>query len=75
MRFQSSTHRIQKDMEALAQFTATPGLGVTRFSFTDEDRQAREYIKARMLESHLTVYEDAAGTIIGHRPGQKRMHR
>ena len=71
MRFQSSTHRIQKDMEALAQFTATPGLGVTRFSFTDEDRQAREYIKARMLESHLTVYEDAAGTIIGHRPGQK----
>jgi len=24
-----------------------------------------------MLESHLTVYEDAAGTIIGHRPGQK----
>ena len=72
MRFQSSAHRIQKDMEALAQFTATPGLGVTRFSFTDEDRQAREYIKARMLESHLTVTEDAAGTIIGHRPGQEK---
>ena len=72
MRFQSSAHRIQKDMEALAKFTATPGLGVTRFSFTDEDRQAREYIKARMLECHLTVTEDAAGTIIGHRPGQEK---
>ncbi len=72
MRFQSSAQRIQKDLEALAQFTATPGLGVTRFSFTNEDRQAREYIKARMLESHLTVYEDAAGTIIGHRPGQEK---
>ena len=72
MRLQSSVHRIQKDMEALAQFTATPGLGVTRFSFTDEDRHAREYIKACMLESHLTVNEDAAGTIIGHRPGQEK---
>ncbi|MHC1758664.1 MAG: Zn-dependent hydrolase [Negativicutes bacterium] len=72
MRFQSSAQRIQKDLEALAQFTATPGLGVTRFSFTDEDRQAREYIKARMLESHLMVYEDAAGTVVGHRQGQEK---
>ena len=71
MRIQSNIQRIQRDIEALAQFTASPGAGVTRFSFTAEDRQAREYIINQMAASHLKVYEDAAGTIIGRREGSR----
>ncbi len=71
MRIQTNIQRIQRDIEALAQFTASPGAGVTRFSFTAEDRQAREYIINQMAASHLKVYEDAAGTIIGRREGSR----
>jgi allantoate deiminase len=71
MRIQANIQRIQRDIEALTQFTASPGAGVTRFSFTAEDRQAREYIKSQMAASHLTVYEDAAGTIVGRREGSR----
>ena len=65
----TSLERIQKDIEALAEFNATPGLGLTRFSFTQEDRGAREYIKEEMRKSGLRVYEDAAGTIVGRIEG------
>jgi allantoate deiminase len=68
---QSNIHRIQKDIETMAQYTATPGCGITRFSFTAEDRLTREYIKARMRECALTVHEDAAGTVIGRRAGKR----
>jgi allantoate deiminase len=71
MLLQSKVARIQKDLEAMAQFTATPGQGITRFSFTEEDRLTRDYIKECMRECNLLVYEDAAGTIIGRRPGRQ----
>lgn len=71
MRIQANIQRIQRDIETLAQFTASPGEGVTRFSFTAEDRQARDYIKKQMAASHLQVYEDAAGTIVGRREGSR----
>lgn len=62
--------RLELDLEKLATFTATPGEGVTRFSFTREDRLAREYIKEQMLFAGLTVSEDAAGTVVGRRAGR-----
>ncbi|SDL66075.1 Zn-dependent hydrolase [Halarsenatibacter silvermanii] len=61
--------RIARDIEALAEFTATPGQGVTRFSLTEEDREAREYIKKKMREAGLEVREDQAGNVIGRRAG------
>lgn len=67
---EAKVERLQRDIEALAQFTATPGAGVTRFSFTPEDRAAREYIKGEMARAGLTVREDAAGTVIGRREGE-----
>ena len=60
MWFSSDRQRIQRDIEVLAQFTSSPGQGVTRFSFTAEDRAAREYIKQQMAASHLQIREDAA---------------
>lgn len=40
--------RIQNDIENLSKFNKTPGQGLTRMSFTKEDRGAREYIKEQM---------------------------
>lgn len=68
---ETNAKRIQRDIEQLAQFTATPGQGVTRFSYTPEDRAARNYIKEQMQQAGLFVSEDAVGTVIGRRPGLK----
>ena len=71
MWFSSDRQRIQRDIEVLAQFTSSPGQGVTRFSFTAEDRAAREYIKQQMAASHLQIREDAAGNVFGRREGRR----
>lgn len=65
----TSTQRIQKDIETLGQFTATPGEGMTRFTFSKEYDQSRQYIKAQMEQAGLQVREDALGDIIGLLPG------
>ena len=70
MLLEAKVERIQKDMEDMAQYTATPGRGITRFSFTEEDRLTRAFLKDRMRACGLEVYEDAAGSIIGRRPGR-----
>lgn len=61
--------RIQNDIETLSTFNSTPNNGLTRFSFTEEDKKAREYIKLEMNRAGLRVYEDSAGTIIGRLEG------
>lgn len=68
---ESSVERITKDIEALAEFTATPGVGMTRFSFSEEDKKTREYTKERMTEAGLEILEDAAGNIFGRRAGNQ----
>lgn len=65
----TNVKRIQQDIEEISKFTATPGNGATRLSFTNEDRGAREYIKKQMIEAGLNVYEDAACTVIGRIDG------
>lgn len=67
---QTNKKRIQNDIEKLSKFTATPGNGATRLSFTNEDRGAREYIKSEMAKAGLKVYEDAAATIVGRIEGE-----
>lgn len=43
--------------------------GVTRFSFTPEEQQARVQVIKYMLEAGLEVREDAAGNVIGRLEG------
>lgn len=43
--------------------------GVTRFSFTAEERKAKDLTAKYMQEAGLTVREDAAGNLIGRREG------
>jgi allantoate deiminase len=61
--------RIQQDLENLQQFNATPEKGLTRFSLTEEDRGAREYLRNELKKLGLEVYEDPAGSLFGRREG------
>ena len=66
---QTNKNRIQKDIETLATFTATPGNGVTRSSYTKEDQMAKEYLLGEMKKLNLNIYEDSFGTIFGRKEG------
>lgn len=66
----TNIERIENDIKQLSKFNSSPGDGLTRFSFTKEDRDARNYIKDQMFRAGLTIYEDAAGTIIGRLNGE-----
>lgn len=61
---------IQKYLETLSTFTATPGNGCTRLPFTKEARQAADYLKSVMSEIGLEVHEDQAGNVIGVLAGE-----
>lgn len=67
----TQTKRIKEDIEALAQFTATPGEGMTRFTFTKQYDDSRKYIIEQMRLAGLEVREDALGDIIGRLPGSE----
>ena len=61
--------RIQRDIEALSAFNATPGQGLTRLSFTPEHAQAAQYIQQAMEAAGLKVRTDPIGTLIGRLEG------
>jgi allantoate deiminase len=61
--------RIEKHIDALSEFTATPGKGTTRLTYSREDLQARNYIKEKMKEIGLAVSEDGLGNIFGKLEG------
>ncbi|MEQ4673366.1 Zn-dependent hydrolase [Providencia vermicola] len=68
---ETSTSRIQRHLEQLAQYTATPGQGTTRMSYSEQDKQARQYLKQQMVALGLQVREDAIGNIYGRLEGQQ----
>lgn len=63
-------NRVIEDIETLASFNATPGNGVTRLSFTKEDRLARDYIRKQMESAGLKVWEDGYSNLFGRREGK-----
>lgn len=70
MNMQKLEQEIQKALEALHSFTATPGNGTTRLPFTKEARGAAEHLKKYMAGAGLAVREDEAGNIIGVMKGR-----
>lgn len=65
----ANVQRIEQHIELLSQFTSTPGVGVTRLTYTTEDLHARIYIKEKMVEYNLVVTEDGFGNIFGKLDG------
>lgn len=70
--FHSSIETIQLGIEALNQFNSTPSQGTTRILFTQEELQARAYIKEKMCRIGLIVEEDAIGNIFGSLEGTNK---
>ncbi|BAC15400.1 N-carbamyl-L-amino acid amidohydrolase [Oceanobacillus iheyensis HTE831] len=61
--------RIEEHIDAISKFTATPGQGTTRLTYSKQDKQARKYIKEKMAEYDLEVSEDGFGNIFGKLEG------
>lgn len=61
--------RLNKQLERMGDIGRCPDGGVTRLAYTDEDMEARTYLKSSMRELGLHVSEDAIGNILGTWPG------
>lgn len=55
--------RIRRHVDTLAGFTATPGKGSTRLSYSREFRQACDYVATYARRIGLAVREDAVGNL------------
>lgn len=66
----ANLERVRKDIETLATFTSTPGNGVTRSSYSHEDKLAKEYLKNEMEKIGLKVWDDGFSTMFGRREGK-----
>ncbi|MBI4200663.1 MAG: Zn-dependent hydrolase [Chloroflexi bacterium] len=62
--------RVEEDLMALARMT-DPQLPYTRQAFTPYDREARQWLLAKMEQVGLEVRIDAAANIIGRRKGRR----
>ena len=60
--------RLQKDFDAMAQFTGL-GEGINRLAFTDADWEWRQYIIDCMNDAGLDVEIDGFGNVIGYKIG------
>jgi len=64
-----NSERLAEHLTALAEFGKNPEGGVSRFSYSESDRQGRRYVMELMRAAALEPKIDAAGNITGHLPG------
>ena len=62
-------NRLNTHLTELAQFGKTPEGGTQRLAYSEADLQARQYVMKLMRAAGLEVTIDAAGNILGRRPG------
>jgi ureidoglycolate amidohydrolase len=55
--------RLQREIDTLATYSADEAPAVTRVVFSEQDAQARIWLKARCVEAKLSVHEDAVGNM------------
>jgi N-carbamoyl-L-amino-acid hydrolase len=61
--------RLNGTLERLSEFGRNPQGGVSRVAYSEADRNGREYVAGLMRDAGLQVRLDAAGNILGTRPG------
>ena len=66
--FAINAARLNRTLDELGQFGETPE-GINRLAFSPADIASREYTIGLMREAGMTTRIDAAGNIIGRRPG------
>lgn len=64
------TQNITTELEQLKKYTSTPEKGITRFPFTQEAKEAANYLAQLMTEVGLKVRTDNTGSIIGRLEGK-----
>lgn len=64
--------RLWRRISELGEIGRRESGGVARFSFTDEERAAKDLVAKYMEEAGLVVREDAVGSLIGRREGRDR---
>jgi len=62
--------RLWRRLSELAEIGKQESGGVTRLSFTEEERAAKDLVASYMEEAGLAVREDAAGNLFGRREGK-----
>ena len=62
--------RLWSRLSELAQIGKSESGGVTRLSFTEEERAAKDLVASYMWEAGLAVREDATGNLTGRRKGR-----
>src|SRR5690625_3389148 len=67
---ETNLNRVIQDIETLATFSATPGNGVTRSSYSKEDQLAKDYLRKEMEKIGLKIWEDGFSTLFGRREGK-----
>jgi N-carbamoyl-L-amino-acid hydrolase len=65
--------RIIQHIEKLAEFGKNMQGGVSRVAYSEADRQGRDYVMSLVRAAKLDVSVDAAGNIIGRRPGSSNL--
>ena len=65
-----SIRRIYDRLETLSTFNATPDQGITRLSFTPEDKQARAWFVAEAQRLGMEVRVDGAGNTFARLGGK-----
>jgi len=65
-----NSERLFDRLQALGEIGKTEQGGVTRFSFTTEDRDAKRLVSTFMKEAGLEIREDNAGNLIGKMEGE-----
>ena len=65
----TNLNRIIKDIELFSDFNSTPGKGVTRFSYSDADKEAKKFLMQQFESLDLGISIDAVGNIRAKRKG------
>jgi N-carbamoyl-L-amino-acid hydrolase len=61
--------RISRELETLASFSDAPAPAVTRVVFSDQDQQARAWLKQLCVDTGLIIREDAVGNMFARWQG------
>lgn len=62
--------RLSEEIETISRFGALPQGGITRLAFSQEEAQARTYVKKLMEAVGMSIKEDAIGNIFGRIEGE-----
>lgn len=57
--------RLWNRLQELGKIGVDPHGGITRWMFTEEDMQARDWLADQMKQAGLSVREDPVGNVIG----------